>query len=770
MQVHSRLYYGFSALWVGCLATLMQVILFRELMVLLEGNELVLSLMLVWWLLGISLGALLPSWYDIKSRLSFWFPFTLLCLPLIQILSTVAIRLSPWILSMAPQENPSPGQIVWITSISVIPAAFFIGLTFPILSLSMKNSSSHDSDAYTVGTIFTYESLGSVLGGILLLFQVVPRWNSFQIAFLAWIGVFILFVLPASSKRRISIGFMIAILCVAYQWDLPQAMNMWSAQMRWNARHTGYRFLRALETPYQRLELGERDEQYTVFGNGNALFSFPDEYTYSQWAFMSMSQFPNPSSILLIGNAGNELAPYYVQHRHRNLSIIESDIGIREIGSDRFRSRSEKRNETTLPTWIYSDAIHYISRRPWQESFDLIVVNQPNPGNAVINRFYTREFFQSLRNVVSEEGVVVITATGTPNNEQGDVGYFCSTLYWTLRDVFPHVLVIPGTEWWFFASPQRDLLDDPQTVIEQFQRLHPETQGFSPEIFSMYYEKYRIQQVRDAFQENRNLPRNSDFQPLCYLHHLFLWSKQYGYWKGFSTQWVTDSLWRWIGIGMGIGLLLILIISIPVRGRFPNKVKSKAIPLVSLFIAGFSSMAAELVILLLFQSRVGYLYQHIGLFFGIFMLGLAWGTSVCNRCFLSRPVSAFPWLNRLILIFSLLFLISPWILSQIWIFGLTSIGVEILLLSWLMILSFQMGMILPMVARVLEERGIDLATLAGWIDACDCAGGAWGALLTGLFLIPIMGLLPLFYGLSAFNGLSALMLYIYFKNRVSVHP
>ncbi|NPU98780.1 MAG: hypothetical protein HPY51_16415, partial [Candidatus Omnitrophica bacterium] len=49
-----------SAAAAGCLATLTQVILFRELMVILEGNELVLSLLLVWWLGGITIGALVP--------------------------------------------------------------------------------------------------------------------------------------------------------------------------------------------------------------------------------------------------------------------------------------------------------------------------------------------------------------------------------------------------------------------------------------------------------------------------------------------------------------------------------------------------------------------------------------------------------------------------------------------------------------------------------------------------------------------------------------
>lgn len=730
---------------------MIQVILFREQMVLLEGNELALSLMMAWWLVGIAAGALLPKRFCSESKNDFWLIASILFLPFTLAACTALIRFAPWILSIPSQENPSPLQVLIISAVSVFPSSLSIGFTFPLLSIAFKNCSTSRAGSSAVADVFIYEALGSVLGGILLLLQVVPRWPPFAIAVFALMITLVLFI--NRIGRKISAVLFLSLLVLSLG-KIPQKIDSWAASVRWQIRHEGFQFIRAKETPYQRLELGERDGQTTVFGNGSPLFSFPDDYTYSQWAAMSLSQYPNPQTVLSIGAAGSELYPFYAQWGAREFLGIELDRGIHEIIGERQAAESS----TARPAWAHADAIRYLTGNPSPKQYDLIAIKQPDPLNAVLNRFYTREFFQLLRKSLAEDGVVALTISGTPNYEMGDVGFYCGTLYWTLRDVFPQVLAVPGMEWWFFASPSRIFLDDPQKIIDRYKRLHPSSENFSPEIYRIYYDSLRIQQMEKAFQLYADTPRNSDARPLCYLYNLLLWTKQYGYLKRLPVESLAFTGWTLAGIGAA-GVILLFLAALGItRAASPKLAKGASTPLAVLLLAGMSAMAAEIAIILFYQSRVGYLYQRIGIFFGAFMLGLALGAAFARRLHTRNGLSAATGFILLEITFAILLLLTPALLKMTLILSMHAICVEIALLLWLAILAFMMGTILPSAARMAEGQGTALASLAGSVDAFDCAGGAIGAIVAGLFLIPTIGLINLFYVLAGINIVCGILL------------
>lgn len=728
----------------------MQVILFREQMVLLAGIEFILSLMLVFWLIGVSIGALIPTYLPFDRSNEWWLILSLSLHPLSLMPCTIGIRLMPVVLSVPPQNAFSPWQMLCVSSLTVTPASWLIGFTFPLLAEAFKKALPSDSGASAVGRVFLFESLGSALAGILLILSIVPHWNPFQISFTS-LALVLMGIVVLKPRKAIFTAVFLFVLA-AMIWDYPSTLERWSANLRWEARHTGYRFVRALETPYQRLELGERDEQYTVFGNGSPLYSFPDEYTYTQWAFMSLSQYPIPTRILFVGNAGGEMYPSYAQHEPEDVAIVEMDAGVMRFTEDRLRF-----NRMKSPTWIHTDAIRFAADPNWRSYFDLIAINQPDPANAVINRYYTREFFISLKKTLTNDGVIAMTMTGTPSYEKGDTGFLCGTLYWTLRDVFTYVLAVPGTQWWFFASSNRPLLSDIQTITERFNQLRPRISNFSPGIYSIYYDAVRIDKIERSFQSYRNLPRNSETRPLCYLYNLLQWSKQYGYLKWLPVESLAVTGWKLAGLAAFATVVLFVSAFLLVRIVF-SRTNCSSAPMIALFIAGFSSLAAETIILLFYQSRVGYLYQHIGLFFGIFMLGLALGVSFRQKT-LIRQFSDKP-LFREICILVLIFLFSPWVLSSNPLPDSFSIvWTQYLLWIWLLAVAFLMGRILFLVTKCMEGRGSGLSSLAGWIDACDCAGGALGALVTGTFLIPLIGLLNAFYILAGLNALSVLLLW-----------
>jgi spermidine synthase len=766
MQSHSYVAVLTAAFLLGCFATLAQVILFREQLIILEGNELALSLLLFWWLIGISFGALLPKRFGAEKRLPLLFPSVLIATPLLLAASVVVTRMSPWFLALPVEEKPSPFSMFLISMESVLPIGVGIGFAFPVMALAYKrarcerNMDSH-IDAISIGAIFGWESFGSVFGGLLIMLKMTPRYDPFSIVFFMLTGVFLLLLFE--RKRRQSPGriwgILLLAMAMAILFQIPNRLDAWSASIRWDARHDGYRAVRSLETPYQRLEIGERDGQFTVFGSGAFLFSYPNAYESSHWAHVALSQLPNPDSVLLIGSGGRDLIEHILEHRPQRFVCVEIDAGIQTIMMEAEESRMQPIDGVE---WVYSDPRRYLSELKDGEKFDVIAINQPDPSNGLLNRFYTREFFTLANERLRPGGVFVITATGTPNYQFGDIGVFCGTLYWTLRDVFPNVMAVPGVQWWFFAGPSHRFCADPDVLANRMREQDVQCDRFAPELYSLYFDELRIEQLQPVLDSYQELPRNTDLRPLCYLYDLIIHSKQYGFFKHLSIERFSASGLSLLLLSCVIILFLYGLLAFGIRISLPKNMVSGFSPLLLLAAAGLASIGAEIAILLFFQSRVGYLYQHVGIFLAFFMLGLALGAAAGNHLLRTRKNSCHALLLRTDSGLITLLAISPLILAATDFFSLSVIQTEILLLGWIGFIAFAAGVLFPLVSRAVEESVDDLTAVAGKVDMSDCFGGAVGALLLGAFLIPIVGLAAVFY---IFVGIKILALLPYCRLR-----
>ncbi len=761
-----------TAFGMGCFATLSQVILFREELTILEGNELTLSLLLVWWLSGITFGALIPQKIHAEKWLSYLFPAALLALPLCLCYGVTFIRLSPDLFSLPVEEKPSPAYMLILSLGAVAPIGVSIGFAFPLLAIRLKTAhmrrdlETSDNASQLTGSVFIYESFGSVLAGALLILRVVPYFNPFEIAAFMFGFFFLLFFIQAgpSTWIRSFWGVLLGSLIVAFGFGIPRALDSYTAQQRWDGRHPGYTLTRVLETPYQRLEVGERDEQFTVFGSGAPLFSFPNEYEYAHWAHMALSQSPGAERILLLGASGVDLLKGMAEYHPTSLVCIEIDPGIQEIVQPFLDHDSKAAFHRSVQFETVDPRDYFLESQSKDTLFDLIAVNQPNPSNGVLNRFYTRDFFQLARNILNDDGVFVIAVEGTPNYEFGDIGTFCGTLYWTLKDVFQNVLVIPGTQWWYFASPNRSLIADPDIIAERFPK--DEIPNFAPELFSVYYDPGRIEQLQPAFEARKSLPKNTDLQPLCYLYDLILWTKQYGYLRWAPVERLAGMSKELIGVGVAAAFLLFLIPYVGFRIFTSRSMKKAAAPLTALSTAGLGAMGAEIAILLFFQSRVGALYQHIGLFFGVFMLGLAFGSSTGVRFLRKHPAQYPTLLVSVNTAFFFMLITAPLIFHLIASSGFSTMGtgaIEILLLTWIGSIAYFGGLLFPTAVRAMEQTGDSLPSISGWADAADHFGGMLGALITGALLIPLLGLVNTFYIFAGIKALDILIL-VYWKN------
>jgi spermidine synthase len=721
----------------GCFATLTQVVLFHELLIVLSGNELTLGLLLSGWLLGVSLGSYIPNYLSIDRSSHGWLRGALLLVPLALWFSVLWIRFAPLILSIPITDKPSPVFMAVIALTAIIPAGTIFGLAFPLMSLSFKTDrSTKSTSAAWIGTVFSFESMGSVGAGILITLKILIVIQPLLLAaIMLSLITFTFWLIESGWKQRgawIAI-FLVSILLIAT--GQPNKWQDWSNHSRWEYAHPGYKLVHSLDTPYQYLEIGERDQQYSVIGNGTPLFSFPDLYQAPQWAHMSLSQSPQPESILLLGGGGNDLNHSLIEHKPTTLVCGEMDPGIIDLLED--IQPTQDINENKVFRQVVTDPRRLLYEM--DERFSTIIVNQPDPSNGLLNRLYTRDFFQLALSKLAPDGVFVITTKGTPNYQSGDVGFYNGTLYWTMRDVFENVIVVPGIDCWFFASPSRTLLSDPDLLAKRYERTGVEILGFSPDYYSLYYDPQRIARVNRELNDGQYYPRNTDNRPLCYLYDLIVWGKQYGNLKRLDIERIASNQWMIYITGIMV-LLILLMLHWIIAWMIGGKLSHCGAPLTILFGTGLTSMGTEIAIMLFFQSKVGCLYQQVGLFFGTFMLGLALGGSIGVRMVNRGHHNITQRLLRIDALYTLVLMITIGGLGMLSSPFIHPMLVECLLLAGLLLVAVFSGMIFPIAAQALESGNAKTTQLAARAVASDNIGGAIGALISGTLLIPILGI------------------------------
>jgi spermidine synthase len=225
---------------------------------------------------------------------------------------------------------------------------------------------------------------------------------------------------------------------------------------------------------------------------------------------------------------------------------------------------------------------------------------------------------------------------------------------------------------------------------------------------------------------------------------MVLWlSKFYTNLRGLFYAASLLSLW-WLAIP----LLILLVIVLRFRGA--------SVPAV-VALTGFSGMAVEVVILLAFQALKGYVYQEVALITAAYMAGAASGGTAAN-VLLSRlsqqsrlrPKSLFLLLQAVITVFALSL---PPVLgaTEAWCF-------PDLLFPLLAFLAGSLGgMEFPLAAYLTKGA---VGKVAGLVYGADLAGACFGAILSSVFLIPLLGIPQTCYAVAmlALTGLALLLL------------
>ena len=194
----------FSMVFVGCYATIAQVLIIREFLVVFFGSELCIGIILGTWLFGVASGAATGGRIAsrFKNHLSAFIVILVLMCAILP-LEIVSIRVLRIILNVPAGQYIPMLSLLFSALCIITPFSFAIGFIFPTGCNVIRGFTS--DSAADIGFVYILESIGSLIGGLLFTFVLIARFQPFAITLILNCIMFLnIFLMLQFSDRKLS--------------------------------------------------------------------------------------------------------------------------------------------------------------------------------------------------------------------------------------------------------------------------------------------------------------------------------------------------------------------------------------------------------------------------------------------------------------------------------------------------------------------------------------------------------------------------------------
>jgi len=722
---------------IGFSAVIGQIVLMRELVVVFNGNEMSLGIMLATWLFWTAVGSYVSSLVKLGERNARTAVALLECLLGVSLLPTIWwLRASRNVFQTVPGELLGPVPMILTSLVCLSVFCALSGCLF-VVATRMYAQACGTSARVATSSAYLLEAAGSGAGGILASVVLLRFCNSFQIAavvMLLNLCMAAMLLLPLRRVQVISTGLAIAVLagflliCVTPWLEESSQKRLWR----------GFHLLASRDSIYGQLAVTETGDIRSIYDNGMVLASAPDESAAEEAVHYALLEHPAPRHVLLIGGGVNGSIAQALKHPTiERIDYVELDPALVSIARQFFPEQAASFSDPRVHVH-YADGRHYL--KATAERFDVIVLNLPDPQTAQLNRFYTREFFASAREHLAPGGLLALQLRSSEDYISPDLAAFLRCIQHTLRQVFPQPAIIPGETIHFFAAMQPGVLtENPQTLISRLQTRHVETRYVREYFLPFRMMPDRMAQVHEQLQPLPETPVNRDFAPIAYYFSVELWSVQF---HSAYARWFRAAAQRSFSSSLVGSCTLLALLTIILASRRVREKRARAAAVFCVTATGFTLMAQQIFLLLLFQSVYGYVYHQLAVLIAMFMAGIALGSWLAIR-----HVASGVDIGLMVSAASIQLLLAasvPALMLVITLLAQSSGGIPTLLTAQLVfpllaVLSGLLGGYQFPVATGIYLRDDSAQRGVGTLYAWDLLGGCAGALLLSGYLIPVFG-------------------------------
>ncbi len=738
MNIHLAL----SAIILGLVSIVLQVALLREFFVTFQGDELSWGFVLASWLVWTGTGALIAGRTGPASRVPH--PVSLLrtwaILPLLIATSLIATRTLRSILGVMRGEIFGPGQMTLSALLLLALPCLALGALFTLTNKAWKTNGG------AAGWIYCLESCGCLLGGLFAYFL------SYQLTMPVLISLLSLFcfipVLLTSrqhgirdtghgTRRRSSSYWLIPLLLAATFLIFSPQIHKWSVEKQWPHENIiAYR-----NTPYGNITVGRENSQLNFFLSGALAFSIPGGSNNDELFHLPLLHHPAPREILIIGGGLSGGLNNILQHTPQRIDYVELD-GELFCVAERVLPASDLQALSDPVVYLHATDGRAFLRgsgvrdQGSGQAYDLILINAGPPTNAAANRYYTSEFFQLAKRRLKENGIISIRIPFSEEYLGAEMRLLGSSILRALEKHFPYTLLLPREDALLLASPQ-PFAQNTESLLERMTERHISSPALGRKRLGYLLDTHRSKRAK-AMLAGGNA--NHDLRPVSFLYNLALQASQHGRKMGSFYLSLKE---RYQHLVFLLPLLLFTPLTFKRRQRSIPHLTS-----VILVTAGFTGLSLEIICLLSMQSLTGMAYSKLAVLVSFFMLGMSIGSGLFSRRTAYTKKNATPLLGALLA----LSLVLPLVLSASgkW----SSFTLEFFYYVYVSCVGYVAGALFPVSLALIPKK--DREQTAGRAYAADVTGAALGALLTGAFLVPVLGIAASCLSIALLVGITLL--------------
>lgn len=748
-----------------------QIVLLRELMIAFLGNELSIGVILANWLLLESAGAyFLGKKISQARRKRFWFILVTLLFSLLFVAAVYAARVFKGYLPLVPGEGLGIPAMFYVSFAILLPVSMLHGALFTagckLYAMYSKTHGSriqgNDAGAVSIARVYIFETLGTIAGGVLLTYLLIPYLHSFQIACLLALlntGICALLMEPFWKKglplfrRTASLASLAMLILIIAVLAGPTAdhMNRSSVERQWQKQQ----LLHYQNSHYGNIVVVEREGEYTFFSDGVPVLTSPnpDIVFMEEYVHFAMLSHPSPENILILSGGAGGVINEVLKHQPKRTVYAEIDPLIPQIIRQFPSPLTEQELQDERVHIKDVDGRFYLKRTP--HTYDVIFSGFSDPSTLQSNRFFTREFFALAKRKLAPNGLLIIAMPGSLTYISPELADLNAVVYNTLQEVFPGVGIIPGDGTnLYMASPGPGMMPGSHEALSE----------------SLHQRQLRLNLITPAYLEYRLHPRwlqwfhtqmqgsteaiNMDFKPVGVFYSLVYWNEKFS--PAFNRFF---KLGGQLGITSLLGFILLfsaVFYAVTAKRRHALK------PALGfcIFTTGFAGMLFDLVLIFAFQVLYGYIFYWLGLLVTAFMAGVMVG-GMRMTSYMKNKSTALPALIKLEIVLAVFALLLPLVFLH---------AGSLLVHTWFdyalrllfLILSFLSGMLVgaefPLANKEYLRIAPDLGGTAGLLYSADLIGGWLGGMIGAVVLLPVLGLYQSVVALALLKICSVAML------------
>jgi len=705
---------------IGAAGIAAQILLMRELLVVFQGNELVIGVLLANWLITEALGALAGDRLARgKAPIVYYrwmIVFSAIAIPLV----VYASRGAGVIIGIPQGAAWGFAQLFAASLVLLAPISFPHGSLFSLSCRLYSRENSEDGPIH----IYVLETAGTLLGALLLTLLLLLKINAMIIALylalillaLALIAAFATFRRPVrfAAKTLLVIGLLSGV------W-LGLTLDRSSLQLRFRDD-----VVFSQNSVHGNLVVTKAAEQTTFFYDGRFLASapVPDVMLAEEVVHFPMLAHHRPENVLLVSGGLGGIVGEILKHPIKKLDYVELDPLIWLAGKQ------------FIPDWrdlLQKKPVHTLTgdgRLLLQRDlgdYDIIILGPIDPTTLHLNRLFSRQFFELARDNLRPGGIFAFSVPGSMVYLGPELLELNRVLYHTAKDVFAQILLIPGNRNLFLAVNGESAGFTAQIAYNRMMERQINTMALTPAYLLSRLDERRMAWAAAQVSPAPVLGQNTDFRPVAVYHVLAYWGAMFSP----SVQAIFNAIKQ-----LPTWLLLLLL---PVLGALLLfwLTRIKGLPGQAIYATGstgLAGMCAELYLLLTLQIVYGYIYLQLSLMLALFMAGGAVGGILAKK-WLKNGIAPLELLKKtetgLLLV-----LLAMFILPLLPFLHIGPVLTLIIFMGFSLLIGSLVGLTFPAAVSLQPDR----RKAAGVLFATDLLGGWLGGLAAALFLMPLLGL------------------------------